>query len=248
MATPIQTNGIIIKEYNYDEADKIFVIFTADRGKITCFAKGVRKSKSKMRGFLQLFSYSKLHLHKGKTMYTIIGGEVINSFPKVKNDLLLFGYANYITEVLEGILPAEEKNNAIFTTTISMFHLMENIPVSQLSSYCLLRIIKYAGFLPELSRCVLCGEKIDANAWFDNIEGGCVCIQCGKEFDHKIYMPLNIVRIMEQLLVMDINMLGRLKIKDKDQFFIEDLLCEYLKHLLEKHINSIKFVREIRGS
>jgi len=248
MTTPIQTNGIIIKEYNYDEADKIFVIFTADRGKITCFAKGVRKGKSKMRGFLQLFSYSKLHLHKGKSMYTVIGGEVINSFPGVKNDLLLFSYANYITEILEGILLAEEKNKAVFTTTISMFHLMESIPVSQLSSYYLLRIIKYAGFLPELSICVLCGEKIEANAWFSNLEGGCVCIECGKELDNKGYMPLNIIRIMEQLLTMDVNMLSRLKIKEKDQFFIEDLLCEYLKYILEKPINSINFVREIRGA
>ena len=248
MTNSIQTSGIIIKEYSYDEADKIFVIFTADRGKITCLAKGVRKSKSKMRGFLQLFTYSKLHLHKGKSIYTVIGGEVINSFPGVKNDLLLFGYANYITEVLEGILPAEEKNNAIFTTTVSMFHLMGSIPISQLSSYYLLRLVKYAGFLPELSRCVSCGERIVANALFHSTEGGCVCMQCGKEFDNKVLMPFNIIRIMEQLLVMDINMLGRLKIKDKDQIFIEDLLCEYLKYLLERPISSIKFIREIRGA
>ncbi|WP_028307591.1 DNA repair protein RecO [Desulfitibacter alkalitolerans] len=248
MATPIQTNGIIIKEYNFDEADKIFVIFTADKGKISCLAKGVRKSRSKMRGFLQLFTYSKLHLHKGKSMYTIIGGEAINSFPQVKNDLLLFGYANYITEVLENILPTEEKNNAIFSNTVSLFHLMGSIPISQLSSYYMLRLIKYAGFLPELSRCVLCGERIDANALFHNIEGGCVCVQCGKEFDNKAYIPLYIIRIMEQLLSMDINMLGRLKVKDRDQFFIEDLLCEYLKSVLERPINSIKFIREIRDA
>lgn len=247
MATAIQTKGIIIKEYDYGEADKIFVIFTYDKGKISCLAKGVRKSKSKMRGFLQLFTYSTLHLHKGKSMYTIIGGEIINSFPKIKSDLLLFGYANYITEVLESILPSDEKNEAIFTNTVSLCHFMGSIPISQLTSHYLLRVLKLAGFLPELLQCVICGKKIVANALFNNIEGGCLCIQCGNDFDNQVDIPLSIMRIMGQLLTMDMSRIARIKIQNKDQYFIEDLLYEYLKSVLERPINSVKFIREIRG-
>ncbi|KUO51441.1 MAG: hypothetical protein APF76_13820 [Desulfitibacter sp. BRH_c19] len=247
MATPIQTKGIIIKEYDFAEADKIFVIFTSSKGKISCLAKGVRKSKSKMRGFLQLFTYSNLHLHKGKSMYTIIGGEIINSFPKIKSDLLLFGYANYITEVLESILPSEEKNEAIFVNTVSLCHLMGSIPISQLTSHYLLRLLKSAGFLPELLQCVVCGKTIEENALFNSIEGGCLCRQCGNGLNNQVEIPINIIRIMGQLLAMDMTRIGRIKIQDKHQYFIEDLLYEYLKTVIERPINSIKFIREIRG-
>ncbi len=247
MAAPIQTKGIIIKEYNYGEADKIFVIFTSEKGKISCLAKGVRKSKSKMRGFLQLFTYSNLHLHKGNSMYTIIGGEIINSFPKIKSDLLLFGYANYITEVLESILPSDERNEAIFINTVSLCHLMGSLPISQLTSHFLLRVLKIAGFLPEILQCVICGKTIEANALFNSLEGGCICMQCGNDFDSQVDIPLNIIRIMGQLLTMDMSRIGRIKIQDKHQYFIEDLLYEYLKTVLERPISSIKFIREIRG-
>lgn len=242
-----QTKGLILKEYNYGEADKIFVIFTAEKGKISCFAKGVRKSSSRMRGFLQLFTYANFHLHRGKSMHTIIGGEVINSFPRVKNDLLLYGYANYMAEVIEYIIPSEEKNEDIFMITVSYLHLMGSLPASQLTSYYILGLLRATGFLPEFFDCIKCNQEIRSNSVFDYLEGGCVCIDCAKQIDYKRPIPINIIRNIGQLLKMELAQIGRLKIAEKDQFFIEDLLSEYLKFVLEKPINSIKFIREIRG-
>src|ERR1700676_1640031 len=46
----IITTGIVLRRINYMEADRIITILTPDYGKLTLFAKGVRKANSKLAG------------------------------------------------------------------------------------------------------------------------------------------------------------------------------------------------------
>ncbi len=242
----LQSKAIILKEYNFGEADKIFLIFTKERGKISCIAKGVRKSKSRMRGFLQLFTYSNIHLHKGRSMYTAIGGEIINSFPDVKNDLELYGYANYMAEILDSFLPAEEPNHELFILTITVFHLMKTMSPSHLTSIFLLKLLKITGFLPEIFACIKCGVKIDRTASFNINEGGLLCSECEDTLKENFVMPLKIIKIMQNLLTTNFNTANRLKVGYKEQLFIENVLYKYIEAILEKPINSMDFIINLR--
>jgi DNA repair protein RecO (recombination protein O) len=55
----IVTKGIVLTRTDYGEADRILHFLTPDQGKIAGIAKGVRKSKSKLAGGIELFSVSK---------------------------------------------------------------------------------------------------------------------------------------------------------------------------------------------
>ncbi|MEW6623559.1 MAG: DNA repair protein RecO [Bacillota bacterium] len=242
----MQTEGIVLKEYNFSEADKIFNIFTRKNGKVSCIAKGVRKSRSKMRGFLQPFTYSSLQLFKGKSIYTVTGGEVINSFPKLKNNLLCYGYANYIAEVLDNFLPAEDVNEQVFQLVLTVFHSVDRMPISQLFSFFVLKLLRLTGFLPEFYCCLSCGKALTGEADFAHFQGGCFCPSCKSNAGNLERINIAVLRFMQGLLSMDVLTASRLKMSLMDQYFVEALLGRYLEVVLEKPINSRKFIEQLR--
>ena len=63
----ISTEGIILKRINFSEADRILTVLTPDNGQVSMLAKGVRKSKSKLAGGLEIFSVSDINYIDGKS-------------------------------------------------------------------------------------------------------------------------------------------------------------------------------------
>ncbi|MDO8591465.1 MAG: DNA repair protein RecO, partial [bacterium] len=60
------TQGIVLSRTDFGEADRILTFLTNDHGKVRAIAKGVRKSKSKLAGGIELFSISDLTLIIGR--------------------------------------------------------------------------------------------------------------------------------------------------------------------------------------
>src|SRR5205814_1274862 len=84
----INTQGVVLSRTDFGEADRIIHFLTPDHGKVTGIAKGVRKSKSKLAGGIELFSISELTFIVGKSeIYTIISARLINHFDNIVKDL-----------------------------------------------------------------------------------------------------------------------------------------------------------------
>lgn len=62
----IVTKAIVLARTNYGEADRILTLLTPDQGKLRLIAKGVRKSKSKLAGGIELFSVSDITFIRGR--------------------------------------------------------------------------------------------------------------------------------------------------------------------------------------
>ena len=60
------TRGIILSRTDFAEADRILTFLTPDHGKVKAIAKGVRKSKSKLAGGIELFSVSHISILVGR--------------------------------------------------------------------------------------------------------------------------------------------------------------------------------------
>ena len=65
MSEEIKTLGIVLRRTNYAEADRILNLITPV-GKISAIAKGVRRARSKLAGGVEMFTMSKLQIHKGR--------------------------------------------------------------------------------------------------------------------------------------------------------------------------------------
>ena len=82
------TQGIVLTRTDYAEADRILSFLTSDHGKVRAIAKGVRKSKSKLAGGIELFSVSDLTLVSGRgEINTLISTRLVSHYGNIVKDI-----------------------------------------------------------------------------------------------------------------------------------------------------------------
>lgn len=85
---PLGTHAIILRRLDYGEADRIITLLTDGYGKIRVMAKGVRKSKSKLAGGIELFSVSEIHFIKGRSdIGTLVSTRMIRNYGNIVKNL-----------------------------------------------------------------------------------------------------------------------------------------------------------------
>ena len=82
------TKGIVLSRTDYQEADRILTFLTPDHGKVRAIAKGVRKSRSKLAGGIELFSVSELTLIIGRgEINTLISTRLVKHYSRIVKDI-----------------------------------------------------------------------------------------------------------------------------------------------------------------
>ena len=106
------TPGFVIHSSPHGEAGKFFLVFTRDLGMIGASAQGVRLSQSKLRYYVQDFSYSLLSFVRGKEMWRMTGAKEIEEIGEMKKDNRRL-FVRILT-LLKRLLHGEEKNEKLF--------------------------------------------------------------------------------------------------------------------------------------
>jgi len=119
------TEGIILATKDYSEADRILVIYSKNHGKLSLVAKGVRKTKSKKRGHLEIFNHLKFSAVRTKGLDIISEAELINSFPKIRKNLKKISVGYYFCEVIGKSIKDEESHPGFFDFILSYFLRLE---------------------------------------------------------------------------------------------------------------------------
>ena len=83
----LTTQGIVLRETNYKEADKILTVLTRDWGKRTVKARGCRRKNSKLTAASQLLVYSELTLSERGEFTTLTEADPLEQFWSVRQDL-----------------------------------------------------------------------------------------------------------------------------------------------------------------
>ena len=86
MADLYQTEGIIINRMDIGEADKFLTVFTKEFGMLKIFARSVRKIKSKLNFYLNLFSHARFGFVSGRGAWHLIDAEDLGHFDEIAKD------------------------------------------------------------------------------------------------------------------------------------------------------------------
>jgi DNA repair protein RecO (recombination protein O) len=97
----IKLNGIIIKETDYNEYDKLLTILTREKGKISAYAFNVRRSNSKNIGKVKLFALGTFELRENNESYTLENIIIKDDFSELTNDYENVCYASYFIELAD---------------------------------------------------------------------------------------------------------------------------------------------------
>ncbi|MCL2406597.1 MAG: DNA repair protein RecO [Defluviitaleaceae bacterium] len=103
MAT-IKDKGICIKTQDVSESDRRLTLLLLDRGRVTCYARGAKKTGSKFHAAAQVFAYSEFVLFEGPNFYSLAQCELKQNFYGVRADYDRLCLAAHIMELAEQML------------------------------------------------------------------------------------------------------------------------------------------------
>lgn len=148
----IVTSGIVLTRTNYQEADRILTFLTPDHGKVRVLAKGVRKSKSKMAGGIELFSVSEIGFIRGKgELGTLTTSRLKKYYEHIVKDInrTMLGYElikllNKVTE--------DEPESEYFDLLVELFEALDSSKphIDLIKMWFYAQLLRQAGHSPNL--------------------------------------------------------------------------------------------------
>jgi len=177
----IKTQGIVLKQRNIGESDKILTILTSDLGVIEASARDIKTKKSKLSGASQILSYSDFCLFKGKSQYIINSAESINPFYSLRLDVVKLSLAGYFCELICYLSKNDDENAKAFLKLIlNSLHFLadDSKDIMLLKSIFELRSLTIAGFQPDLVCCRDCASFESESMCFFPLEGVLLCGDC----------------------------------------------------------------------
>ncbi|HVS79001.1 MAG TPA: DNA repair protein RecO [Candidatus Saccharimonadales bacterium] len=162
------TQGIVLTRTNYGEADRIITFLTPDRGKVRAMAKGVRKSKSKLAGGIELFSVSDLGLVIGRgEINTLISSRLAKHYGNIVKDLDRTNAGYDLIKILNKATE-DEPELAYFELLNSAFAALDdsNIDLQLVRTWFEAQVIKLAGHTPNIQT-EKSGQKLTAGQKYD---------------------------------------------------------------------------------
>ena len=163
---------------------EFFSVFTEDFGRLDVFAKAIRKSKSKLRGGIDIFLMSEIEFIQGKNKKTLTDASIIEKFISLPCDLEKFKIANSIGQILDNFITGEEKDRGIFDLLKETFYKLDAQSSNRekgvfIYDYFLWNTLSLLGYRPEVQKCNICQQKLNPyNIYFSNREGGIICKKC----------------------------------------------------------------------
>lgn len=176
----IQTDGLVIKEQNVGESDRLITVLTSKYGVIRAFVRGAKSVKSKLLSGTQLLSYSDFTFYKGKDAYTVDTATAKNVFFDLRRDIESLSIAFYLAELFGELAPENDDSEELLRLLLNSVYLLSKGQVDRRLVKCVaeFRALSISGYMPNLIACEKCGEFEAEVMYFDINTGALLCDNC----------------------------------------------------------------------
>lgn len=246
----IKTKGVIIKELNVGEADKILTIFSKNKGKIAGAAKGARRPKSRLIAGAQLFCYSEFVLFKGKDMYSINSCDVIEPFYEIRNDLVKLTYAAHINEIIIDNVQEEQPSSRVLQLFLNSLYMLSKSDKSpeQITRVFEIRLMAILGYAPSVMGCIRCGKEDFKDFAFSFKHCGFLCKQCISDDRYALSLSEGAARAINYIVYSNIKNIFNFEVSNKILLELGKVSKRYIKDRLDKEYSKLDFLKTFESS
>lgn len=148
----VNTQAIVLARTNFGEADRIITFLTPDHGKLSGMVKGVRKTKSKLAGGIELFSVSDITFIPGRgEVSTIISTRLVRHYGNIVGNLDRTNAGYEFIKVLNRVTE-DSPEAAYFNLLDETFAALNDnqIGLELIQSWFFAQLLKLAGHTPNL--------------------------------------------------------------------------------------------------
>ncbi|MBK6770062.1 MAG: DNA repair protein RecO [Ardenticatenales bacterium] len=243
-----KAEAIVLKRHDYGEADRILTVYTRQQGKITVIAKGVRRIASRKAGHVELFTHAQMMLAEGRNMDVLTQAEMIEAFPRLRDDLVRMTYAYHIAELVDRFEQDGHPSPQTFQLLRdSLAALGDADDPFVVARYFELRYLSLIGYRPHLFECAQCATSLEPGAAvFSPEAGGVVCPACARAVSDGLRIDDAAFRVLRFLQTREIGLILHLVLQSGTRGQVEQALHGFVRHHLERELRSVEFLNGLR--
>jgi DNA repair protein RecO (recombination protein O) len=241
-----QTPALVLRTYDFSEADRVVVLFTRTLGKVKGVARGVRRSASRLSGCLGWLSFSELQLagQEHRELYRITQGQLQHAYPKLKENLEALGRAARMAEILFSLTPDQQPLPEIFELAETALSLWDaGISAALVSAWFEWMFLERMGHRPQVESCQECGSQGVTLAYHAEHDG-VSCRACRTQGG--LALSPGTCRVLAKLISGHPARLSRLALSAENEAEIQVLLDAVWRAHLGRPLKSESFQRAVK--
>lgn len=219
--------GLILKEVDVGEADKILTLLVKGIGKLSISARGACRTKSQYAGGTSVFTYADFTVRTGVKHHFLTQVDIISSFYSLTKDLTALAYATYFIELVDKTTSEGVPSDKTLFLTVSILKRLSDFKLrAELASPIFaLKLLQYNGFMPHTENCVHCGKP------HSNLISayGTVCYDCSKSEAKTVKVNEALIYTINYILLTEPPKLFDFKLSDevlKQLQFATDIMLD----------------------
>lgn len=248
-----QLHGLVVREVDYRDNDKIITILTDKLGKISANVPGGRSIKSKRMAACGLFCYSTFSLSRRGSHYIVSQASLIENFYRIREDVVRLSMGYYIAQLAEGVSEENLENEDLLRLTLNTLFVLAKgkVPLLQVKAVYELRLMCDIGQMPDLVACRECG-CYDGDIFLLPDEGGLLCASCGASEPEGVMeqaIPLNrtVLTALRYIVLAEDKKIFQFHVSGENLRYLAQVTERYLLYRLDRHFSALDFLKTVLG-
>jgi len=250
------TCAVVSRTMRMTGSSKLVSLITDRYGLVKVMAKGARRPQSKYGAALEAVTLIDcVYYHKpSREIQTLSSAEIIESYPGLKSDILLFSIASCIVEVAQSQTASEDPSAGTYSLLVESLDGLESSTTRDADKHLwrfMLRFLTAAGYRPDLETCMMCGKTPRGKSVFLSFADGgviCSCTDPGERFGSRV--SPGALRIMNELMKAKADDLPRLRMGRAQSAEVEQITLQFLSYHTgrSRPPRSLTFLRKITAA
>lgn len=246
MRDEIVLNGIILATGLVDEYDRRLVILTRERGKITAFAKGVRRSTNQLISSCQIFVMGAFTLYEGRNAYTVKSIEVKEYFHELTFDMDKYCYGSYFCEIMAYFTHEGETSSDYLNLLFVSLNALKKgfVPAKLIRCIYELKLMDVFGQGLQSDICPICGRNQVSN-FFDAKSGGLLCSDCVERVNGPVQLKPATVYALQYINGSKFGRLYNFNLTEDVLEELMDICNKFMSLYVDKKFNSLEIINSL---
>ncbi len=175
------TRGIVLRETETKETDKILTLLTDKFGKISVIARGARRKGCKFAACAQPLVWSEWTLYQKGDWFYVNEGSTLELFGGLRKDLDAMALGFYFSELVETVTAEGEPALEVLRHLLNGLYALGQMrkPPQLVKPAFELKLMCLSGYEPLADGCAYCGCPDPETPMLDVIQGVVHCRSCG---------------------------------------------------------------------
>lgn len=246
-----QLHGLVIRQVDYRDNDKIITLLTDKLGKISANVPGGRSIKSKRMAACGLFCYSTFSLTRRGSHYVVSQASLMENFYHIREDVVRLSLGYYIVQAAEGVSEENLESGELLRLTLNTLYVLAGgrEPLAKVKAVYELRLMCAIGQMPDLVACRECG-RYEGDIYLLPGEGRLLCASCAASQPQEVLeqaIPLNrtVLAALRYIVFAQDKKIFQFHVNGENMRYLGQVTEQYLLYRLDRRFSSLDFLKTV---